>query len=90
MTNFEKWCRQRDLNPQPTDYKSVALPIVLCRRMGAYYRFLDQIVNDFFRFISLFEKLYKRPLLTQGLESTYNQNATYFGSNAHHHPLRKP
>ena len=27
-----KWCRQEDLNPQPTDYKSVALPIELHRR----------------------------------------------------------
>ena len=28
-----KWCRQRESNPQPTDYKSVALPITLCRQM---------------------------------------------------------
>ena len=26
-----KWCRKRDSNPQPTDYKSVALPITLFR-----------------------------------------------------------
>ena len=26
------WCRPEDLNPQPTDYKSVALPIELDRR----------------------------------------------------------
>ena len=25
------WCRPEDLNPQPTDYKSVALPIELGR-----------------------------------------------------------
>ena len=25
------WCRLEDLNPQPTDYKSVALPIELSR-----------------------------------------------------------
>ncbi len=25
------WCRREDLNPQPTDYKSVALPIELHR-----------------------------------------------------------
>ena len=25
------WCRQRDLNSRPTDYKSVALPTELCR-----------------------------------------------------------
>ena len=27
----ETWCRQEDLNPQPTDYKSVALPVELHR-----------------------------------------------------------
>ena len=26
------WCRLKDLNPQPTDYKSVALPIELSRQ----------------------------------------------------------
>ena len=26
------WCRQRDSNSRPTDYKSVALPTELCRR----------------------------------------------------------
>ncbi len=26
-----QWCRPEDLNPQPTDYKSVALPIELDR-----------------------------------------------------------
>ena len=26
------WCRREDLNPQPTDYKSVALPIELHRQ----------------------------------------------------------
>ena len=25
------WCRKQDLNPQPTDYKSVALPVELFR-----------------------------------------------------------
>ena len=29
----KKWCRLEDLNPQPTDYKSVALPIELSRQM---------------------------------------------------------
>ena len=28
-----KWCRNQDLNPEPTDYKSVALPIELFRQM---------------------------------------------------------
>ena len=28
---YIKWCRREDLNPQPTDYKSVALPIELHR-----------------------------------------------------------
>ena len=27
------WCRLKDLNPQPTDYKSVALPIELFRQI---------------------------------------------------------
>ncbi|BCE05694.1 hypothetical protein RSC2_03706 [Bacillus paralicheniformis] len=30
-----KQCRPEDLNPQPTDYKSVALPIELDRQMVA-------------------------------------------------------
>ncbi len=29
----ERWSRQQDLNPRPTDYKSVALPTELCRRL---------------------------------------------------------
>jgi hypothetical protein len=35
MTHFknERWCRPEDLNPQPTDYKSVALPIELGRQI---------------------------------------------------------
>src|SRR5690606_12709 len=28
---IQAWCRREDLNPQPTDYKSVALPIELQR-----------------------------------------------------------
>ena len=28
-----KWCRNQDLNPEPTDYKSVALPIELFRHI---------------------------------------------------------
>lgn len=28
----KRWCRLKDLNPQPTDYKSVALPIELSRQ----------------------------------------------------------
>ena len=27
------WCRQRDSNSRPTDYKSVALPTELCRHL---------------------------------------------------------
>ena len=29
----KKWCRREDLNPQPTDYKSVALPVELQRHI---------------------------------------------------------
>jgi hypothetical protein len=31
------WCRLQDLNPQPTDYKSVALPIELSRHKERIY-----------------------------------------------------
>ena len=31
-----RWCRPEDLNPQPTDYKSVALPIELGRHIIKY------------------------------------------------------
>ena len=35
----KKWCRQRESNSQPTDYKSVALPVTLCRQIhGGRYR----------------------------------------------------
>ncbi len=33
FANPPKWCRREDLNPQPTDYKSVALPIELHRHI---------------------------------------------------------
>ena len=33
--NIKKWCRREDLNPQPTDYKSVALPIELHRQINS-------------------------------------------------------
>ncbi len=35
FANPPKWCRREDLNPQPTDYKSVALPVELQRRRVA-------------------------------------------------------
>src|SRR5690625_2278093 len=31
MLPYKSWCRPEELNPQPTDYKSVALPIELDR-----------------------------------------------------------
>ncbi len=33
FANPPKWCRREDLNPQPTDYKSVALPVELQRHI---------------------------------------------------------
>ena len=33
IRNKKTWCRREDLNPQPTDYKSVALPIELPRQV---------------------------------------------------------
>ena len=31
-TSPKKWCRNQESNPEPTDYKSVALPIELFRQ----------------------------------------------------------
>ncbi len=31
LNELNQWSRQRDSNPRPTDYKSVALPTELCR-----------------------------------------------------------
>ena len=36
------WSRQQDLNPRPTDYKSVALPTELCRH---YHSSLSKIIT---------------------------------------------
>ena len=36
--SLHRWCRKQELNPQPTDYKSVALPIELFRHYGGRYR----------------------------------------------------
>ena len=38
LQDDESWCRPEDLNPQPTDYKSVALPIELGRQMNIWWR----------------------------------------------------
>ena len=38
-TSPNKWCRNQDLNPEPTDYKSVALPIEL-------FRHINKMVGD--------------------------------------------
>ncbi len=35
--NRNKWCRPEDLNPQPTDYKSVALPVELGRPVTKWW-----------------------------------------------------
>ncbi len=54
------WSRQEDLNPQPTDYKSVALPIELYRHVSRrlfYYIAFWRFVNTFFQ---LFLKLFFR------------------------------
>ena len=32
-TSPKKWCRNQESNPEPTDYKSVALPIELFRQI---------------------------------------------------------
>ncbi len=38
-TSPKKWCRNQESNPEPTDYKSVALPVELFRHFnGGRYR----------------------------------------------------
>ena len=37
----KKWCRLKELNPQPTDYKSVALPIELSRQINKWWAMRD-------------------------------------------------
>ncbi len=64
---FKIWCRKLDLNQQPTDYKSVALPIVLFRQIvGAYYKELFLAVNSFLHFLQCLSSLVK-----QGQESVH-------------------
>ena len=47
------WCRLKELNPQPTDYKSVALPIELCQRFSfvtsVSIKDVGVFVNNFFK-----------------------------------------
>src|SRR5690606_12947562 len=38
MAHLHEWCRRKDLNPQPTDYKSVALPVELLRLKRKWWR----------------------------------------------------
>ena len=40
-----EWCRLRDLNSRPTDYKSVALPTELKRRYLFEYNIINQFIN---------------------------------------------
>ena len=42
-------CRQEDLNPQPTDYKSVALPIELHRHDTLVFVIIDDLFNHKWR-----------------------------------------
>src|SRR3954465_15539805 len=42
-------CRQEDLNPQPTDYKSVALPIELHRHDTLFFVIIDDLFNHKWR-----------------------------------------
>ena len=47
------WSWQKELNPQPTDYKSVALPIELCQRFSfvtsVSIKDVGVFVNNFFK-----------------------------------------
>ena len=51
------WSRQEDLNPQPTDYKSVALPIELYRHSLRDFF----IISCFHDLSTLFSKLFSKP-----------------------------
>ena len=46
---YYQWCRQTESNRQPIDYKSIALPIELCRQMLIYNNFFI-IKNQAFLF----------------------------------------
>lgn len=54
--NNYDWCRQEDLNPQPTDYDSVALPVELCRQWIGLFIItnLSTFCNTFFIYFFLF------------------------------------
>lgn len=43
-----KWCWQQDLNPQPSDYKSGALPVELCQRYAVFIAEEDFFIQAFF------------------------------------------
>ena len=40
------WCRLRDSNPRPPDYKSGALPTVLSRRFGQLLAICDAFITE--------------------------------------------
>ena len=52
------WCRLKDLNPQPTDYKSVALPIELSLldQCSLIIASIFSIVNMFLHFFIFFRQ----------------------------------
>ena len=57
LRRYNKWCRPPESNQQPTDYKSVALPIELGRH---FVNFLTQIecYHTFFLFATIFFKIF--------------------------------
>src|SRR5690625_4134284 len=66
--HYEK-CRPEDLNPQPTDYKSVALPIELDRHI--VIRFLFEIIISLY-FGSLHLLAYSKMFDASGLLVAYS------------------
>lgn len=52
----EDWSWQQDLNPRPTDYKSVALPTELCQRLNFFARSLRFFPSNSSAWYEIFRK----------------------------------
>ena len=50
------WCRQRDSNSRPTDYKSVALPTELCRHNYCQILYTTDFILSITNFIFFYTK----------------------------------
>src|SRR5699024_2054020 len=62
-TFLKKWCRPEELNPQPTDYKSVALPIELDRHFYKCCYYIGAYIKGPLHLLDYSKKLYASRLL---------------------------